>query len=94
MSAIARNASSTSPTDTPSTTSSVSARSPRLAPRGQGGCMDLAVLPYLERERVETERLQLPAQVEELAVGDALHPLGDERIADLVELGEQVVGPA
>ena len=37
--------------------------------------MDVAVLPDLERERVEAERLELPAQVEELAVGDALHPL-------------------
>ena len=52
--------------------------------------MDLAVLADLQRQRVEAERLDLPAQVLELAIGDPREAVRDERIPQLVELGQQV----
>src|SRR3954468_16815135 len=52
--------------------------------------MDQTVLPDLKREPVEAERLDLPAQVLQRAVGDPLQSIGDERIAELVDLREQL----
>ena len=48
--------------------------------------MDRRVLPDLERGEVEPERPELPAQLRDLAPGDAAQALGDERVGDLGEL--------
>ena len=49
--------------------------------------MDRRVLPDLERGEVEPERPDLPAQLGDIAPGDPLEPIGDERVGDLDQLG-------
>ena len=65
-------------------------RSPARAPRAPPGAP--AVLADLERGEVEAERLDLPAEVLQLAPGDALDAGVDERRLELRELGEEVLG--
>ena len=62
-----------------------------VADRGERGLVDRRVLADLERREVEPERPDLPAQLGHLAVGDALQPVGDERVGDLGELRLQFV---
>ena len=54
--------------------------------------MDGAVLADLERGEVEPERRDLPAQLGDLAPGDAVQAVGDERVLELGELGVELGG--
>ena len=63
-----------------------------VADRGERGLVDRRVLADLERREVEPERPDLPAQLGDLAVGDARQAVGDERVGDLGQLGLQLVG--
>ncbi len=85
---MARNVARTSPRVTPAATSVVA----RLAgaDRRQRRAVDGRVLADLEPGQVEAERGHLPAQVLDLAVGDALQTVGGERRLDLRQLGVQV----
>ena len=90
IAAIARNV--------PSTSSSVTPAPPRSS-RGRLGAdrlerrpVDRRVLADLERREVEPERADLPAQVGDLAPGDALEAVGEERVLELGELGVELVG--
>ena len=53
------------------------------AERGERALMDRAVLADLERREVEPERRHLPAQLGDLAPGDPLEAVVDERRLDL-----------
>ena len=65
--------------------------------RGQRRLVDRRVLADLERGEVEPERPDLPAQLGDLAPGDALETVGDERVGDLdqfgIQLGRRAVPP-
>ena len=54
--------------------------------------MDLAVLADLEREGVEAEGLDLPAQRLHLPVGDPRQAIGDEALLKLDDLVEELGG--
>ncbi len=56
--------------------------------------MDRGVLADLERGEVEPERPDLPAQLGDVAPGDPLEPVGDERVGDLGELRVEVAAPS
>ena len=56
--------------------------------------MDRAVLADLERGEVEAERRELPAEVRDLAPGDRLEAVGDERVLDLGQLGVELRRPS
>ncbi len=62
------------------------------ADRGQRRRVDRGVLADLERGEVEPERADLPAQIGDLAPGDPLEAVGDERLGDLDQLGVEVAG--
>ncbi len=60
--------------------------------RGQGRqrrLVDAAVLAHLDRGQVEAERPELPAQLGDLAVGDALQAVGREGLLELGQLRVQ-----
>ena len=54
--------------------------------------MDRRVLADLERREVEPERPDLPAEVRDLAPGDAVEAIGEQRLLELGELLVQLVG--
>ena len=53
--------------------------------------MDFGVLADLERGEMEAERLDLPAEVLDLAVGDARQSVGDQPGLDLGQLFDQLL---
>ena len=56
--------------------------------------MDRAVLPDLERSEMEPERLELPAEVLDVAPRDPAESVGDEGFLDLAELRVELDGGA
>ena len=58
---------------------------------GQRTCVDMAVLSHLERGEMKPERLRLPDQMLQLAVGLAWRARACERALDAAQVGEQLV---
>ena len=76
------------------TPGATSRRGRRVAAKGgERRGVDRAVLADLERREVEPERRELPAQVLDLAPGDAGQAVGDERVLDLGQLDVQLRPP-
>ena len=94
--ATARNVPRTSSSGTSGATSLVHG-GPEIQ-RLERGAMDRRVLADLERGEVESERADLPAKVGDLAPGDPVEAVRDERLLELgqlrVELDSAVVVPA
>src|SRR2546430_15988164 len=57
-----------------------------IAERYRGGRQCIGMLPHLERSEVETERLDLPAEVLQLTPHDPAEAVVDERLGQLGEL--------
>ena len=82
----------TSSSVTPGDSSVVPGAAARIA--ASAAAVDRGVLADLERGEVEPERPDLPAQLGDLAAGDAVETVGHERVGDLGQLGLELGGRA